>query len=510
MYTVRFQLELNSSEKRFLSKSFFYANQMHNQLVRQATNRLNALFRDKEYIGARKVYGKAEFSKKKGSELSASEKKKKKELSDIMNNKQKEYGLTKGALYKFVSREQKKYKNYINSHQAQAEAEAVYKGVEKILFEDGRHLHYRRYNSFDCIKQKCAATGVRLPRWDTICFMKHYFKVRIPEDEYIQNIISSVDLKKDVVYSFLKRIEFNSGFKYYVVITLRGDAPKRIKLSEDGRHRTGGDFGTSTIATASNNEVHLEELASESAKYEKEIRHKQNLVDVSMRKHNPENYNKNGTVKRGKHKWKTTKRCRRLKRQIRVLYRKQSAYIKTSHHTFINKVVQNTSEFILEPMNFKALQKKSKKTERQDKAVPVKQKDGSLKMVHKYKRKKRYGHSIKNRSPGLMQADLKSKATQYGIPYYEIDIHQYRASQLHHDAGEYIKPALDERFKTIEGHRVQRDLYSAFLICHTDDTLAAPDFETCYLDFPHFVKLQDTLILNMKKCGHTMKSCFGF
>ena len=510
MYTVRFQLELNISEKRFLSKSFFYANQMHNQLVHYATNCLNALFHDKEYLEARKTYGETGFSKKKTDELSVSEKKKKKELSSIMCNKQKEYKLTKGALYKFVSKEQKKYKNYINSHQAQAEADAVYNGVEKVLFEDGHYLHYHRYNSFDCIKQKCAATGVRLSRWDTICFMKHHFRVRIPEDEYIQSVLSSSELKRDVVYSFLKRIEFNSGFKYYVVITLRGDAPKRIRLSEDGGHRTGIDFGTSTIATASNNEVHLEELAPESAKYEKEIRHKQNLVDASMRKHNPDNYNKNGTVKKGKHKWKTTRRCKRLKRQVRVLYRKQTAYIKTSHHTFINKVIQNTSEFILEPMNFKALQKKTKKTKRQDEAVPVKQKDGSLKTVCKYKRKKRYGHSIKNRSPGLMQADLKTKATQYGIPYYEIDIHQYRASQLHHDTGEYIKPALNERFKTIEGHRVQRDLYSAFLICHTDDTLTAPDFETCYLDFPHFVKLQDTLILNMKKCGHTMKHCFGF
>ena len=458
MYTVRFQLELSTSEKRFLSKSFFYANQMHNQLVRHATNCLNALFHDKEYLEARKTYGEAGFSKKKTYELSASEKKKKKELSSIMNSKQKEYKLTKGALYKFVSKEQKKYKNYINSNQAQAEVDAVYNGVEKILFADGHYLHYRRYNSFDCIKQKCAKTGVKLPRWDTICFMKHYFRVRIPDDEYIQSALSSSDLKKDVVYSFLKRIEFSSGFKYYVVITLRGDAPKRIELSEDGGHRTGVDFGTSTIATVSNNEVHLEELAPDSARYEKEIRHKQNLVDVSMRKHNPENYNKNGTVKKGKHKWKTTKRCRRLKRQIRVLYRKQSAYIKTSHHTFINKIVRNAREFILKPMNFKSLQKKSKKTERKDEATAVKQKNGSSKMVRKYKRKKRYGHSIRNRSPGLMQADLKSKATQYGIPYYEIDIHQYRASQLHHDTGEYIKPTLSERFKTIEGCKVQRDL----------------------------------------------------
>ena len=105
MYTVRFQLELSGSEKRFLSKSFFYANQMHNQLVRYATNRLNALFHDKEYVGARKAYGKAEFSKNKGSELSAYEKKKKKELSNIMCMKQKEYNLTKTCLCKFVSKE---------------------------------------------------------------------------------------------------------------------------------------------------------------------------------------------------------------------------------------------------------------------------------------------------------------------------------------------------------------------------------------------------------------------
>ena len=83
MYTVRFQLELNASEKRFLSKSFFYANRMHNQIVRYATNRLNALFHDKEYVDALKAYGEAEFSKKKGSELSVSEKQKKKELSVI-------------------------------------------------------------------------------------------------------------------------------------------------------------------------------------------------------------------------------------------------------------------------------------------------------------------------------------------------------------------------------------------------------------------------------------------
>ena len=81
---------------------------MHNQLVRYATNRLNALFHDTEYVDARKAYGEAEFSKKKVSELSASEKKKKKELSNIMCVKQKEYDLTKTSLCKFGTMSRKR------------------------------------------------------------------------------------------------------------------------------------------------------------------------------------------------------------------------------------------------------------------------------------------------------------------------------------------------------------------------------------------------------------------
>lgn len=133
-----------------------------------------------------------------------------------------------------------------------------------------------------------------------------------------------------------------------------------------------------------------------------------------------------------------------------------------------------------------------------------------MKKIHKFKRKKRYGRSIKNRSPGLMQSELKRKAEQYDIPYFEINRTAYKASQLHHDTGEYIKPKLSERFKVIDGHKVQRDLYSAFLICNTSSSLTIPDFEICNSSFPRFVEIHNTLINNMKKRGFSMKQCFGF
>ncbi len=118
-------------------------------------------------------------------------------------------------------------------------------------------------------------------------------------------------------------------------------------------------------------------------------------------------------------------------------------------------------------MNFKALQKKSKKTERQDKALSIKRKNGSSKMVRKYKRKKRYGHSIKKPFSRSYAGRFKNKGNTVWNSILRNRYSSISRLQLHHDTGEYIKPTLNERFKTIEGCKVQRDLYSAFLICHT-------------------------------------------
>ena len=510
MYTIRLQLDLNPSEERFLSKCFFFGNKIRNSIASVAQRRLNCLFHDHNYLSARKEYGKSDFGKKKGKELSPSQKKRKKQLSIIMQSKLVEYKLRKTDLESYISTMQKHYSTYITSHQAQAEVNAVYKGVEKVLYGDGDHLHFRRYNDYDCIKQKNSTNGVKISDWNHCIFMKKDFNIKPAADTpYMNEVMNSTFLSTDVIYTFLKRIEFNSGFKYYIVITLRGEAPKKVKLS-DKRSRTGVDFGTSTIATVSSSEVNLVELAPLSAKYEKEIRHLQKLVNNSMRVHNPDNYNKNGTIKKGRHKWKLTHKCKKLKRRIRVLYRKQSAYIAASHNTFLNHLITTVSEFIVEPMNFSGLQKRSKNTERSDKVSTVKNKDGTAKKVHKFKRKKRYGHSIKNRSPGLMQETLKKKAVQYDIPYFEIDRNNYRASQLHHDTGEYIKSSVDERTKMIDGHEVQRDLYSAFLISNTDDSLRQPDFKACNTNFNRFVELHDVKIQDMKVNGISFKQCFGF
>jgi hypothetical protein len=62
----------------------------------------------------------------------------------------------------------------------------------------------------------------------------------------------------------------------------------------------------------------------------------------------------------------------------------------------------------------------------------------------------------------------------------------------------------------IDGHEVQRDLYSGFLIKNADDSLEHPDREKCKEEFLKFIEMHDELIKDIKRSGVSMKQCFGF
>ena len=503
MYTVRLAIKTSEYDNRFFEKCFYYGCEISNMVTRHANNALTSLSCTREYKVAREKYGRR-YAGKKANELNSEQKADRKHLVEIMNEYQMRYPLTANELEKYAKKARQQYANYLSADQVQWIADQVAKSVKTCLYGSGKKLHFCKNTQFTTIGQKRADDGITFIAWNKIRFMKRVFYLKVPSTPYMQAVMAQHDKVKIVS---LKRIEFNSGWKYYVIITLDGDPPV---LHSKGKERTGIDLGVSTLAAESDSAVMLENLAPNAADYEKKIRHLQNLADHKTRIANPDNYDSLGRIRKGKKHWKNSKAVKRLRRYIRVLYRKQSAYTKSSHGCQLNRLLSNSSEIVLEPMHFKRLQKKGKKTERQEKLSTIKKRDGTTVQVYKYKRKKRFGHSIKNRSPGFFQSELKRKAELMDIPVLEIDIKQYKASQLHHDTGEYIPAKLNERYKTIADHQVQRDLYSAFLIRHTDTSLRRPDFEACNKDFQHFVALQDALLSKMRANHISNISCWGF
>ncbi|MDG5790197.1 transposase, partial [Evansella sp. AB-P1] len=120
----------------------------------------------------------------------------------------------------------------------------------------------------------------------------------------------------------------------------------------------------------------------------------------------------------------------------------------------------------VETMNYKGLQRRTKKT-------TVNEKTGRI------NRKKRYGKSLLNKAPSMLLNILDNKLKYAGNELKKIDTFHVKASQFNHFNGEYLKKKVSERWNDFNGMKVQRDLYSAFLIMNVKDNLCEIDTGDC-------------------------------
>lgn len=191
------------------------------------------------------------------------------------------------------------------------------------------------------------------------------------------------------------------------------------------------------------------------------------------------------------------------------MYRKKSDYTFCSHNETINQMLREGKDFLVEAMDYAVLAKRSSKlAERQDKISAVTKKDGTVQQVRRFKKKKRFGRSVNDRSPSLFLTRLKMKAELYGGEVAEIDTRSFKASQFDHTTGMYTKIPLSQRTKEIGGHTVLRDLYSAFLIFCSNPEGTSADTEVCQWYFNRFLAMQDALIAFTGDTPHP--ACFEY
>jgi hypothetical protein len=73
----------------------------------------------------------------------------------------------------------------------------------------------------------------------------------------------------------------------------------------------------------------------------------------------------------------------------------------------------------------------------------------------------------------------------------KIDTWNAKASQYNHHSGEYKKKKLSERWNIINDIRVQRDMYSAFLIMNTNEDLKSFNQEKIAATYENFLYLHN-------------------
>lgn len=489
-YILTLSLMCQPHEIDVLNKRFSIAERMYNQTLTKAKTNLFELKRNKRYkrlLRDLAIVKKLEKEDLKVHQTSVYTKDKKM-LNEQLKELKSKYGVSEYWLHSYIKKQQNQYKQHIDSLTAQKIASTVWKAVSSNLYKDGRKLHYKKRGQLTSLEGKNNKSGLRFKdNW--LVWNELMLKVNVREtDLYAKEALSTSRVK----YCRLVRKVIKGKLKFCVQLVLEGTPPpKRLKNGSFKRksspnERVGLDIGPSSLAVVSKEECLLTELAEGLDSYDKEKRRLLRKLDRSRRLANPDNYNTDGTVKRGvKLTWIRSKNYMRTLFKYKDIERRRAIHRKQSHEKLANDILSLGNEVYVETMRWKSLQKRSSKTETSEK-------------TGKFKRKKRFGKSISNHGPSAFMDVLERKLNYQGKNLNKVNTTTFKASQFNHTTGDYIKKDLSERWNLINGEKIQRDLYSAFLIMNAQDDLRHTDINLC-------IKTYETFKRNHQKCLKQMK-----
>ena len=83
------------------------------------------------------------------------------------------------------------------------------------------------------------------------------------------------------------------------------------------------------------------------------------------------------------------------------------------------------------------------------------------------------------------------KLKYFGEELIEINTFEAKASQFNHFDGTYTKKSLSQRWNDFNGIKIQRDIYSAFLIMNISDDLKNFNINKCNERFNNFYRLHN-------------------
>lgn len=466
-FIVQFPLETEKYQEDILNKRFEIGRKIYNSLVSLTQKRYKEMIKMKKY---RTLL----------SQLTGDKKKDKSVYNEIQLMR-KEYGLTEYSFHSNVKEMQKHFKENIDSFTSQKIATNLWKAYNKLFYGNGEVIHYKKFGNMNALEGKSNSTGIRFK--DDVLLWNG---LRIPVRVNYNNPYEYQAMQGEISYCRIVRKFIRNKYKYYIQIVFKGNAPVKFdKETGEIKHTMGSgdvglDIGTSTIAISSRLDVKIYELADRVQNIENQKRLIQRKMDRSKRSMNSDNFNEDGTIKKQgnkKAKWIKSNHYLKYQSQLKELYRKQADVRKYQHECLANYIVSLGNNIFVETMNFKGLQRRAKKTEKNDKG--------------RFKKKKRFGKSLANKAPAMLLTIIDRKLRYHDNGLNKIDTYSVKASQYSHIDGTYNKKKLSQRWNYFDGYKVQRDMYSAFLIMNVSEDLKGINQDKCNKRFDIFLKLHD-------------------
>ncbi|MBC8061702.1 MAG: transposase [Clostridiaceae bacterium] len=402
---------------------------------------------------------------------------------DVRNSMLKEFRLNEYSLHEDIKAMQHIFKDNIDAFTAQKIASRVWTALNDNLFGKGEEIHFKgRNNPLSSLEGKSNGTGI-VYKTDKNILVWNGLNIKVQTNF---NDYEVEALRNKICFCRVKRKFVRGRYKYILQLVLEGTPPVKVNINIG---KIGIDIGTQTIAYTSDYDIKLLELAPRVQSIENKKRKIQRYLDRSKRETNTQNFKIDGIIEKSvKLKWNYSKKYIKAKNELKNLYRKQADIREQDHNMMANEILKNCNIVYVEEMNFKGLQKRAKKTETNDKG--------------KFKRKKRFGKSLANKAPSKFLTILQNKLKAKDGLYFEINTREVKASQYNHLNRQYNKKKLSQRWNLFDYNgekiKVQRDIYSAYLIKNVNQDLKSINNEQCSNDFDKFLKMHNKEILRLQ------------
>lgn len=494
VFTLTLPLLMEPYQRHIWDKIFRLANDTKNLLIADGKRRLEQMERTRKWRYIQRELCCLYDIKMRSPEQERKRQQLLKERQQMLN----QYGMTEYAFSARMTKLRKAHKQWLPSQPMQKVSAAVWCAFESYLFRNGKEIHFSKWFEFVTLEGKSNRANI-IYRNGYVSMCKVKAKVKFDRNDPYG--YQTEALNRKIHYCKIIRRCYPDGWRYFLQLVLGGRPPVKEDpitgqaLHPMGSGRVGIDIGSHGLAIASLTFVRLERLAAHVQGIENELRQIHRMMDRSRRAMNREMFAADGTavpvnrlpehcVKNNRRVWRSSNRYRKLIYQKLHLHGKQTRLRKQLHQEMANRFLSLGNDFYVERINYDALAKQTKTQlsgEGQPNGKPI------------YRNP--FGKSIADKAPELFLMTLSEKVTQSGGSFQYIDSKSANTHQYDHIRRDYEESPVSFCWRILpDGRRVQRALYSAFLIMNTASDLKSFDPILCDRTFEPFFTLHEAEI----------------
>ena len=411
-FILHLPLRTTPADESVLYVRFDAARQVYNAVLGEALKRLRLMRESRDYQRARKL--------PKGKDRNA-----------LFKEVRERFGFSEYALHAYAKQFGHSWLGqHLDSLTIQKVTTRAFRATKEYAFGKRGKPRFKGKRGLQSVEGKNNTSGIRFSK-GILRWLGLQMGVRIKQGDIVQEY----GLMQRVKYCRILQKTIRGCVRWFVQLVLEGTPWSKLK-NKPGEHIVGLDLGPSTIAIVDDQEARLIRFCDEVQDKSKDIRKLQRAMDRSRRANNPDNYNANGTIKKGRKAWRNSTRYKKLRARKAELERKLAAHRKSLHGKLANEVIRRGCTIRTEKVSYKSWQKN-------------------------------FGKSIGRRAPGMFIEILKRKAESAGGRMEDISTRKTALSQTCL-CGARKKKKLSQRTHHCDkcGVVAQRDVFSAFLAKH--------------------------------------------